>query len=162
MDWINPIGVCCLRITSPEARFWSKRSQLSLYKGSHKWFRHRMLGLHRKYTTYCSRHLYQQEKKAIFKIKSPDQDNKHTKSMQGSKSVQFSLEVLHLQCTTMGRFPDCCCCLCTAAIMSIIPLPSPGIPISGHPWKWMCRTCCDFFSCEKCESFKYFSSYVLK
>lgn len=52
----------------------------------------------------------------------------------------------HLQCTIMGRFPDCCCCLCTAAIMSIIPLPSAGIPISGHPWKWKCRTCCKCFS----------------
>ena len=52
----------------------------------------------------------------------------------------------HLQCTIMGRFPDCCCCLCTAAIMSIIPLPSAGIPISGHPWKWKWRTCCKCFS----------------
>jgi len=55
-------------------------------------------------------------------------------------------EVPHLQWTIMGRFPDCCCCLCTAAMMSIIPLPSAGIPISGHPWKWKCRTCCDCFS----------------
>ena len=46
----------------------------------------------------------------------------------------------------MGRFPDCCCCRCTAAMMSIIPRPSAGIPISGQPWKWKCRTCCDFFS----------------
>lgn len=52
----------------------------------------------------------------------------------------------HLQCTIMGLFPDCCCCLCTAAMRSIIPLPSAGIPISGQPWKWKSRTCWDCFS----------------
>lgn len=62
----------------------------------------------------------------------------------------------HLQCTIMGRFPDCCCCLCTAAIMSIIPLPSAGIPISGHPWKWKCRTCCKCFSWWGAEIFFFF------
>lgn len=73
----------------------------------------------------------------------------------------WPFEVPHLQCTTMGRFPDCCCCLCTAAIMSIIPLPSPGIPISGHPWKWKCRTCCDRFSWGKFTGYIVFPSYVM-
>ena len=45
-----------------------------------------------------------------------------------------------LQCTVMGWLPDCCCCFCTAAMRSIMPLPSAGIPISGQPWKWNCRT----------------------
>ena len=46
----------------------------------------------------------------------------------------------HLQCTVMGWLPVCCCCFCTAAMRSIMPLPSAGIPISGQPWKWNCRT----------------------
>lgn len=46
----------------------------------------------------------------------------------------------HLQCTVMGWLPVCCCCLCTAEMRSIMPLPSAGIPTSGQPWKWNWRT----------------------
>lgn len=55
--------------------------------------------------------------------------------LQEIKKNNIILISPHLQCTIMGLFPDCCCCLCTAAMRSIIPLPSAGIPISGQPWK---------------------------
>lgn len=50
------------------------------------------------------------------------------------------LTCAHLQCTAMGWSPVCCCCFCTAAMRSIMPLPSAGIPTSGQPWKWNWRT----------------------
>ncbi|TNN73901.1 hypothetical protein EYF80_015918 [Liparis tanakae] len=56
---------------------------------------------------------------------------------------------IYLQCTTMGLFPDCCCCLCTEAMMSIMPFPSAGMPISGQPWKWKCLITLVCFSFEK-------------
>ena len=55
----------------------------------------------------------------------------------------------YLQCTTIGWFPDCCCCLCTEAIMSIMPFPSAGMPISGQPWKWKCLIALVCFSFER-------------
>lgn len=69
MDWINPIGACCFRITPPEARFWSKPSQLSLYKGSHKWFKCRTPALLTgKCTMYINRHKKFPRKLKSFKI----------------------------------------------------------------------------------------------
>lgn len=55
----------------------------------------------------------------------------------------------YLQCTTMGWFPDCCCCLCTEAMMSIMPFPSAGMPTSGQPWKWKCLITLVCFSFER-------------
>lgn len=70
----------------------------------------------------------------------------------------------------MGWFPDCCCCFCTAAMRLIMPLPSVGMPTSGQPWKWNCRTARALFSwkygewhkehvlCVECIDFCAFST----
>lgn len=67
---------------------------------------------------------------------------KHNQAAINSSNV-------YLQCTTMGWFPDCCCCLCTEAMMSIMPFPSAGMPTSGQPWKWKCRITLVCFSFER-------------
>lgn len=65
------------------------------------------------------------------------------------RHMLFNIRSRYLQCTTMGWFPDCCCCFCTEAMMSIMPFPSAGMPTSGHPWKWKCLIVLVCFSCEK-------------
>lgn len=150
MDWIDPRGPRCLRITSPEARFWSKRSQRSLYKGSHEWFSSGTAPLLRQNEEFIETDGGKMDPYNRDSLRCQPQLEKGSGLIKKQQKRYISRGP-HLQCTIMGRFPDCCCCLCTAAMMSIIPLPSPGIPISGHPWKWKCRTCCDCFSWRGAE-----------